>query len=170
MFVLQSNYQSEGNFTFENLLAAKQRLSKWNDIAALRHQIHDTLTQGNDRDIAPYAARQAIVEALNVNLNTPEALRIVDEAFDTLPLQNIDTIDRHAFVTLLEGVDDLLGLNLCASTPDITDDAKQLILARERAREEKDWPMSDKLRDQLLAEHGLSVRDTPNGTVWTYAS
>jgi len=44
MFVLQSQYSNEGNFTFENLQAAKNRRHHWRNAAALRHQTHDTLS------------------------------------------------------------------------------------------------------------------------------
>ena len=61
----------------------------------------------------------------------------------------------------------MLGLGLIESTPDINDDAKQLILERTRAREDKDWAKSDEIRDQLL-EKNITVRDTPSGSVWQY--
>lgn len=168
MFVLQSHYQSEGNFTFENLAAAKQRLTHWRNIAALRHQIHDTHDSHKEREVAPYAARQAVVEALSDNLNTPEALRIIDGAFDALPLQNIDTINRSAFVSLLEGIDQLLGLTLLETTPDISDEVKQRILEREQARNAKDWARSDELRSELYDAHSIIVQDTPKSTIWSY--
>lgn len=169
MFVLQSHYQSEGNFTFDNLTSAQSRLKNWRDIAVLRHQIHSTLDTQGDRAVAPYATKQAIVEVLNDNLNTPLALKLIDEAFDRLPQQNIDTINRHALTNLLKAIDDLLGLDLCNATPDIDDAAKQAIIARERARDAKDWQESDRIRDQLT-EVGIAVRDTPNGTIWTYSA
>ena len=169
MFVLQGSYQNEGNFTFKNLAAAQQRRRNWLDRAALRHQIHDTLTAHTERSTAPYAARQAVVEALRDNLNTPEALRIIDEAFDELPLQDIDSIHRPALINFLEGIDELQGLELRASAPDISDEAKQRILERERAREDGHWERSDALRSTILADFNLHVRDTPRGTIWSYA-
>ncbi len=169
MFVLHSHYESEGNFTFENLTAAKQRLANWRNIAALRHQIYSTLESQSDRTVAPYAANQAILEALNNNLGTPQALTIIDEAFDALPLQNIDEINRFALNELLETIDQLLGLNLLGSTPDIQEDAKRLIVEREQARTDKNWTRSDELRDQLQRDYHIAVHDTAHGTIWSYA-
>lgn len=167
MFVLQSQYQHEGNFTFENLAAARSRRANWRNIAALRHQTHDTLASDTTRRVAPYAAKHAIVEALDDNLNTPQALTIIDHAFADLPLNAIDTINRDALTGLLEGIDDLLGLDLIRSTPDVDDDMKQRMIARERARDNKNWQESDAIRDELSAQ-GIAVRDTPHGTVWSY--
>lgn len=172
LFVLQSSYRNESNFTFENLTAAKHRLSNWRAIAALRHQIHDTLEDDDDKGendavLTLYASSGAIIEALNDDLNTPEALKIIDDIFNRLASRNIETIHRHSLIQLLETIDSVLGLNLLVSTPDITDTMKLLIIERERARDDKDWVRSDELRDQLFAQRIL-VRDTSNGSVWSY--
>lgn len=172
LFVLQSHYQTEGNFTFENLTAAKNRLQRWRSIATLRHQTHDTL-QGesldDDRTVSLLATSGALLEAINNNLNTPDVLRIIDEAFDRIAAAPLDRIYRHGLVHALETIDQLLGLQLMESTPDISDDMKQLILQRDRARAEKDWQTSDKLRDELLAA-GVELRDTTQGAVWHYSA
>jgi len=41
----------------------------------------------------------------------------------------------------------------------------QLIIARKRARDEKDWPASDRIRDELDAM-GVVVKDSAEGTAW----
>ena len=172
MFILQGQYSNEGNFTFENLQAAKNRLTHWRNIAALRHQTHDTLTDDgekstDDKGISLVAASGAIREALNNDLNTPEAMRVIDEAFTKLDGKSISNIHQHGLAQLISSIDDLLGLQLEATTPDIDDDAKQLIIERERARDNKDWSESDRLRDQL-AEQSVVVRDTKDGSIWEY--
>ncbi len=60
-------------------------------------------------------------------------------------------------------------MQLLVSTPDITDEQKQLIIARERARDEKDWAASDRLRDEI-EKSGITLRDTASGTIWEYAN
>lgn len=166
MFILQSQYSNEGNFTFDNLTAAKNRLKHWRDIAALRHQTHEDIHEQDEMDPSP-AAIGAIKEALANDLNTPEALRVVDETFSYIESHSLAKVSRSTLVQLLEAIDDLLGLKLQDTTPDISDEQKQLILERERAREDKDWALSDKLRDKL-AQDGLVIRDTSAGTIWEY--
>jgi cysteinyl-tRNA synthetase len=166
MFILQSHYSNEGNFTFENLEAAKNRLAHWKNVAALRHQVHATVERPDENDPS-LAVIGAIKEALNDNLNTPEALRLVDEVFSHLESHRIEKIDQQSFDDVLETIDDLLGLQLQNTTPDISEDAKRLIIERERAREDKDWQKSDELRD-TLKEQGITVRDTSDGSVWEY--
>lgn len=167
MFVLQGQYQSEGNFTFDNLTAAQNRLQHWRSIAALRHQAHEGSDASHEMDPSP-AAIGAIKEALNDNLNTPEVLRIVDETFSYIESHDLSEVNHRTLGELLEAIDELLGLNLLGTTPDITDEQKNLILEREQARTAKDWAMSDKIRDKLL-DAGIVVRDTTAGTIWEQA-
>lgn len=172
MFILQGHYRSEGNFTFEGLQSAKNRLQNWKNIAALRHQIHDTIQSDkekneDDKTLSSYASSQAIVEAIDNDLGTPEALRIIDEAFTRIVASDLTNINRQAFVHLLETIDSLLGLQLISSTPDISDDNKQLILERNSARNQKDWKAADKLRDQLLKQ-GIELRDNGETSIWEY--
>lgn len=174
MFVLQGQYSNEGNFTFENLAAAKNRLHHWRNIAALRHQTHDTLQDdeeksADERTVSLLAAPGAMLEALNDDLNIPEALRVVDEAFSKLDGKALKDIHQYGLTQLLESIDSLLGLQLIATTPDISDDIKQLLLKRQQARETKDWPKSDALRDQLK-EQGIVVRDSAGGQIWEYVT
>jgi cysteinyl-tRNA synthetase len=77
-------------------------------------------------------------------------------------------VHQTSFYELLDIIDALLGLNLLGTTPDITDEQKQRIIERERARENKNWQESDRIRDELSSE-GVAVNDTPYGTVWSYA-
>lgn len=167
MFVLQGQYSNEGNFTFENLAAAKNRLAHWKNVASLRWQIYDTIDYDKTDEITLVAAIGAIKEALSNNLNTPEALRVVDQAFSELDDKSLKNIHQHGLDQLLDAIDDLLGLQLKSSTPDITDEQKQTVLARQRARDEKDWQESDRLRDELKKQ-GIAVRDTSSGTIWEY--
>lgn len=172
LFVLQGHYRSEGNFTFDNLAAAKNRLLNWRSIAALRHQTHDTLRHDNDKSsdeksVSLYAASQALIETLSDDLNTPEALKIIDDAFDRILGRNLDDIHQRALVSFLETIDEVLGLKLLETTPDITDDQKRLVLERERSRERQDWKAADAIRDDLEKE-GITVRDTPSGPIWEY--
>lgn len=174
MFVLQSHYMNEGNFTFENLAAAKNRLLNWRNSAALRHQTHDRLRDDDekstdDASVSLYASSQAVVEALSYDLDTPTAFAIIDEAFSKVAGSDMESIHRHALTTFLETIDEVLGLSLLSTTNDISDDSKRLIIERERARENKDWKAADHLRAEI-EKSGITVRDTAHGTIWEYSA
>ena len=173
MFALGKHYQTEGNFTRDNLLAAHNRLQRWRDMACLRWQTNDTLHDDDDKDrthdvngrllSAPHAA----LEALGNDLDTPGALIAIEQAIDEIDLSPLTTLQHSALVDMVTWIDDVLGLQLAKYTPDINDEHKRLIIERRRARDAHDWATSDRLRDQLL-EHGLLLRDTPTATIWSY--
>ena len=162
MFVLQSQYQTESNFNFESLQAAKNRLKNWQNIANMRWQI-----KGSEGEIPSLDAKNAILEEINENLDTPKALAKIDEVFSEIIKANPEKLNYQNLIELLEFIDDLLGLNLLGSTPDIPDEIKQKIIERNAARAEKDWAKSDKIRDELLSKN-IVLRDTPKKSFWEY--
>ncbi len=173
LFVLQGHYRSEGNFTFDGLEAAKNRLLHWRNVAALRHQTHDTLRNDDEKSddtqhVSLLASSQALIETLSNDLDTPGALAIIDNAFSRIENQPLANIHQFSLIQFLETIDMTLGLQLIDSTPDINDETKQLVLERQHARDAKDWQRSDELRDTLHAR-GIIVRDTPHGSVWQFA-
>ena len=162
MLVLQSQYQTESNFNFENLQAAKNRLKNWQNVANMRWQI-----KGSEGEIPILATKNVILEEINENLDTPKALAKIDEVFSEIIKANPEKLNYQNLIELLEFIDDLLGLNLLGSTPDIPDEIKQKIIERNAARAEKDWTKSDKIRDELLSKN-IILRDTPKKSFWEY--
>ena len=172
LVALSKHYRTEGNFDWDIMEAASRRLDNWKTVAALRHQVHDTIEDDDDKDatgVTLLATPGALLEALSNDLDTPTALAIIDQAFSRLESSPATKIHRSSLVALLESIDELLGIDLLSVTPDISDEQKQLILERQRVREAKDFEASDRLRDELLT-HGIIVRDTPYGPIWSYTS
>ena len=162
MFVLQSQYRTESNFSFENLKSAQNRLKNWQNIASLRWQV-----KGSDGTIPSLATKQIILEEVNDNLDTPKALAKIDEIFGEIIKANPEKLNYDNLLELLEFIDKLLGLNLTTSTPDIPDEIKIKIIERNNARAEKNWAKSDEIRDELLSKN-IILRDTPKKSFWEY--
>ncbi len=162
MFVLQSQYRTESNFSFENLKSAQNRLKNWQNIASLRWQV-----KGNDGTIPSLATKQIILEEVNDNLDTPKALAKIDEIFGEIIKANPEKLNYDNLLELIEFIDELLGLNLITSTPDIPDEIKMKIIERTNARAEKNWAKSDEIRDELLSKN-IILRDTPKKSFWEY--
>ena len=171
MFILQSQYRTETNFTWENLTSARNRLKRWRDIASLRWQINDTLDDDDKKDTAHdingqiLAAPHAALEALQNDLNTPNALMTIERVMDEIDTTPLPSLQHSALLQMIGSIDEMFGLRLMQSTPDITDQQKQRIIERRRARDSKDWNASDTIRDELLSE-GITLRDTAQHTIW----
>jgi cysteinyl-tRNA synthetase len=162
VFALQKHYRTEGNFTWENLEAAQNRLNRWRETAALAHQaipetpkVHGIISS----DVTFHA-----MQALTTNdLDTGSALNVFDAAFDHYQSNGLYQ-DNHAdFLKIIQLLANILGIDIAQK--DISDDQKRLLSEREAARVSKDWAKSDALRDQLTAQ-GIGLRDTPKGAIW----
>lgn len=171
VLVLGKHYSTEGNFTWDNLDAAQNRLKSWYAMASLIHQ-PKTIDNWESlrmalayKRIGLHTSSDEMLRTLQGDLNTIDALGELDQLANEILVLPQNEQFISLFSTFLDDVDTLLGINL--RQPDISDDQKQLISEREVARANKDWNRSDELRDKL-ATAGIAVRDTPNGTIWSY--
>lgn len=161
LFVLQKHYRNEGNFTWENLHAAANRLQNWREAAALIWQETSTGEVYDKAKVA--AAKHTFVSTLADDLNTPFALTIVDKVLGDYRASVRTKDSAKDMRKFLETVAELLGLNIIPQ--DITNEQKQLLKQRDAARQQKDWAESDRLRDQLK-EQGIGLRDNQTGSYW----
>lgn len=168
MLVLQSHYQTESNFSFNLLQDAKNRLANWRDIACLRHQIYHSAPNPTNA-FKPLATKQHLLELASDNLNSPQILAEIDQILAKVQRLIYDgaAVDQQSFRDLLKFIDQLLGLGLIKTTPDISDQAKQLLQQRKAAREAKDYSKSDQLRQQL-ADQSITIDDSANNSFWHY--
>jgi cysteinyl-tRNA synthetase len=165
LFVLQSHFQTEANFTWEGLKGAQTRLKDLQAMADLRFQTSDrSVDQSVNQIEAIKDIGSKIKEALTDNLNTPLALSHLSAFVTKLEGEVLNQSSHTEFMDLLSLLDDLLGLKLTDSE-DITEAQKWLIEEREQVRAQKDWEKSDWLRDKL-SNQGIGLNDTGHGTVW----
>jgi cysteinyl-tRNA synthetase len=163
LLVLQGHYSNSVNFSWENLQAASNRLQNWRMMAALRWQPIKTKESPNIAIKSTWVDK-AMALAAN-NLDTPSLLSNIDMNFGSIhSISTEETRDYTNYITLL---DDILGLQLAHSTPDISSDHKHIMHNREIARNKKDWAESDRIRDELRHQ-GIDVRDDKTGQLWSY--
>jgi cysteinyl-tRNA synthetase len=159
LLVLSKHYRTEGNFTWEILEAAQNRLQGYQDWADLKHQ-KAAQTEGQLNAIYKQGLLD-IFNALQDDLDTPTALAKLSELAGSADEHGVD---KYKIQPLLNVIDNLLGLKL-ANRPDITHEQKDLIADREAARVAKDWKKSDEIRARL-EKQGIGVRDTDGGPIW----
>jgi cysteinyl-tRNA synthetase len=164
LFVLQSHYQSQAHFSWDNLQAAQNRLKELRAWTDLRHQPSiDEMPLELDnmwRDMFV-----GFRSALQDNLNVPEALASLGKLVSYMHEHLIPNKNGKHTGTALAQLDQILGLGL-DNNPDITPEQKEVIAEREEARKNKDWQKADELRDRLKKQ-GIEINDTDHGPVWS---
>ena len=164
LMVLAKHYRTEGNFTWEILEAAQNRLNRWKSIAVMRWQVDDALTVKEELLLT---SKKTIMDALTNDLDTPRALAAIDSILDTLNIDSPTDVSPHTIHQLFSFVDQLLGLKIIDTTPNITEENNGLVLARSEARQQKNWSKSDEIRNKL-EKRGIMLRDVQDCSWWFY--
>lgn len=144
---LQTHYRQKLNFSWESLEAAQNGLfNLYSEVAAY----------GEARvGCADY--EEKFLEAVNDDLNMPKALGIV---WDLIKDKNFP---GHAKKKSLLKFDEILGLDLDKiSQEEIPKEIIKLAQGREKARQDKDFAESDRLRDEIISQ-GYIIDDTSEG-------
>lgn len=154
---LIAHYRSQLSFSEEALEAAK------NAFESLRNRVISWKLQPQ-KSMATQAMinqyQQRFWDAIADDLNTPIALAVMWEMAKDHNLSHQDKLG------LINEFDAVLGFNVeNFQRPALNTTQLELIQQRQQAREQKDWALADKLRDQL-AEAGVQIKDTPAGTDW----
>ena len=161
-FLMQTSYRKLMNFTFESLNASKMALENLRKIYIDLNEDTKKLKEGNLKKYDELI--NLFNEAINDDLNITKALSIV---WDVVKDSDISDNTKLAF---LKKVDEVLGLDLENSEKYVKlekevvldDELKELLDKRKKAREDKDFALSDKIRD-ILKEKGYIVIDTKDG-------
>lgn len=173
-FVLQAHYRSTVDFSNEALQAAEKALTRiteaYDRLSALKPADKSSV------EVPDYAAR--CYEAMDDDLNTPmviahlfDAAKIINEAAAgnaTLAADDLSRL-RHLFDTFLVQI---LGVRTGAAEGDSKTEAAYegavdlLLDLRSQAKAEKNWGVSDLIRDKL-SELGFNIKDTKTGTEWS---
>lgn len=154
-FVYSSNYRHKTNFTFEALDSAKKSLDR------LRKLYREHYNAGKNTiniDLDDFKTR--FLEAINDDLNIPVALSVVWD----LARQSAKSND---IALTLDYFDKFLSLDLNKELEkdilEIPEDILKLKTLRDKAREEKDFELADKLRDEIL-DLGYDIIDNNDGS------
>lgn len=148
-----AHYRTKINFTLETVRGAQTALETL-------HEIFLTFPSSDGSILKEY--KDEFMEYMDDDLGTPKAVALM---WKLVHDSKITDKDRRA--TLLD-FDQVLGFGLVnlKEVPKlvIPDEVQTIIDDRDRARKEKDFELSDKLRAEL-EKLGYEVSDTPEGTV-----
>ncbi len=170
-FNMQAHYRSILDFSSDALEASEKGYYKLMDALNSLQNIQTSKT--SSVDIASW--KQQCYDAMNDDFNTPiliahlfEAVKIINQLKDqkaTITTDDLAVLQKtmHAFVF------DVMGLTNETkqdSSDKIDGVVALLIKLRKEARDNKDWALSDQIRDELLAL-GIQLKDGREGTTFS---
>lgn len=171
-FMLQAHYRSNLDFTNDAILAAEKGYFRLMEAIDGLKDINTSTT--STLSISNWAA--ACYEAMNDDFNSPILIAQLFEGvrFINLLKDNKETLtqsDFDLFSSLMKGfVFDVLGLEdekaAGNNNEKLEGVVNMLIEMRNQARANKDFAMSDQIRDQLMAI-GIQLKDGKEGTSFT---
>ncbi|GAB2780775.1 cysteine--tRNA ligase [Actinomadura fibrosa] len=170
-FMLQAHYRSILDFSNEALVASEKGFNRLMDA----YHLLDELESGSRSDFDVAAWKQKCYDAMNDDFNSPiliaqlfeavKQINILNEGKASITAEDLaelkSTMSAFIFEVLglvdtAEAADDEAG-NKLAGTVEL------LIRLRAEARANKDFALSDKIRDELL-ELGIQLKDGKEGT------
>ena len=171
-FLLQSHYRSTTDFSEEALGAAE---NGYKNLLSMLGEIKKASTQkGEGEPVDTDAFVGEFRDSMNDDFNTALAIAACFKAVRAVRgriLKNDIPKNLGDFLKELTIIlTDVLGVSLEAANdgPSEGNDAglmEIIIQIRNKARAEKNWALSDLIRDEL-AKLGIALEDTPNGTTW----
>ena len=168
-YLLSTHYRSNFNFNSEDLSIAKKRLDK---IYRLKKRLFG-LAQNTDST----SFKTELLTALSDDMNVSSALALIEEMISSAN-ETLDTAGKHKVlkketISNLAYINEILGFGVknpfeyfqFGIDADTKSKIDELIESRNEAKKEKNFELSDKIRDEIL-EFGVSIMDTPAGTFW----
>ena len=188
-FILQAHYRSTLDFSNEALQGAekgyRRLMQAWRELDPTNKSWGD---DGSSSGSAPSfhglsvespspavaSIIEAVEDALCDDLNTPIAIAHLFDAVKLIHAGGLSEADRSALKQFFdEVVGGVLGLldeeavGGSGKAEKALEGVMELVLEdRRKARAEKNWAESDRIRD-LLASFGITVKDTKEGATWT---
>jgi cysteinyl-tRNA synthetase len=176
-FILSAHYRGTVDFSSEALEAAEKGFARL--MQGLKDLKRIQPAKGSSPEVSKFVKdiEQKLYDGMNDDLQTPVVISQLFEACHEVNLlidrkakisqEDLDNLSRimHTFT------EDILGLTNANQSHDSSRDeafgkvVDMVLELRAKAKAEKDWATSDKIRD-MLTEAGFIVKDTPDGTVW----
>jgi cysteinyl-tRNA synthetase len=168
--LLRVPYRKQLNFTMDGLTGAHRSLERVKDF--LFRLKTATLEPGSDATIVERirTAREQFEAGMDDDLNTAQALgamfELIRDVNIALTENRVRDDNRNEIFTFFQVIDQRLAIvPFPESTVSADQEIEDLISRRNEARKNRDFALSDKLRQELL-DRGILIEDTKEGTRW----
>jgi len=171
-FMMQAHYSSVLDLSNDALLASEKGFNRLMEAINLLEK----LEVSKESSINIQEWKQKCYDSMNDDFNTPILIAYLFEAVKFINLVNDkkEVINKEDLVVLSETIKvftfDILGLKNNSEGNDNSDKLKGvvelLIQLRKEAKENKNYALSDEIRDKLL-EKGIQLKDSRDGTTFS---
>jgi cysteinyl-tRNA synthetase len=165
LYFLSSHYRSPLQYSNEGAAAMERSLDR------LRNALRPSDNTGAAADLGPF--RRRFIAAMDEDLNTPQAIAVLfdlareinrgREAGRRIASAQQELRDLGGILGITFRECDAPGPGQLAAKPFID----MLVQTRTDLRQAKQYALADQIRDQL-AQLGVILEDTPQGTAWQY--
>ena len=165
--LLSTHYRQQLNFTFESLESAKNSISRLVELKQKLEEYNPEKGTPHNKQVNALLkkARKGFEKAMDNDLGISEALAFIFEfARETNKMISVKSLSRknvNDCLNLLEDTDSVLGV-MQAEKIIVPKDVLELVQEREEARKNRDWKLSDELREKIM-QKGFYVDDTSEG-------
>ncbi len=172
-FMLQAHYRSILDFSDDAILAAEKGFNRLMEAVGSLTKVSTSTSSSFDVK----AWIDQCYQAMDDDFNTPiliahlfEAVKVINSLNDQKA--TINETDLAEFKKYLHAfIEDVLGIELqtkASSKDELIPQLIDILIAqRNQARADKNWKLSDELRDQLL-QLGIELKDGKDGTTYKY--
>lgn len=175
-FMLSAHYRSPINFSAELLEQAQNGLERiyncLDNLLYLREHAEDREMSDSEKAIQKrlLEIKGKFIEGMEDDINTADAIAAI---FDMVKEVNSNiTANTNPSKPIIEFSNSLirelgavLGIAQKQKENNIDSEIEELINQRQQARTEKNWKLSDEIRDKLK-DMGIALEDTPQGVKW----
>ncbi|WP_055668467.1 cysteine--tRNA ligase [Desnuesiella massiliensis] len=172
--MLSGHYRTQLNFSLDLLDSAKSSVERlYNAISNLECLLEETpsdkLTDKEREYIKSLEVyREKYIEKMDDDFNTADAISVIFDLVRDVNT-NVDINSSKELInfsaSLIRELGEPLGILQKSTRGSLEEEIESLIEQRQKARKEKNWALSDKIRDDLKAR-GIVLEDTPQGVRW----
>ena len=174
LVLISNHYRKTSNFTFSEVQNAKERLERINETI---RRLLDAQSLAKESKSDPKVSKiisdsvSKFEAGLNDDLNIPKALLGLNElakrSNELLEKGSLSKTNATELLGAFKKIDSVLGVFSFEKkkAEKLGSGIEALIKKREELRKQKKWVESDEIRKQL-ADLGIELLDTPDGTKW----
>ena len=181
-FVLSAHYRGTVDFSNDALMAAEKGLDKLQNAISDLERVQASDKCDTETEKVVKSLREKCYDAMNDDFATPqvisylfEACTIINKLIDHKATICADCLNElkdtmHLFTFDILGLSTLGSQRSSGGGSEAREEAfgkvvDMVLELRAKAKAEKDWATSDKIRDELAAA-GFEVKDTKDGVTW----